>query len=223
MTVALELLLALGSLLAGATQVFLILKFIKPQSWREARNRLRGLQYFWRAALSFAVVIVVLLLLAVITGFLCDQSARQRDQATDTIDLAAAERALKESQVHEFLEMYRDPKKANEADLQRYWLLGSEALSDVKTCLSRLLKSGEHYGAGSRLLTFEFRYGLLFGDRAEIGTREHWLLFLVHSDGSAVRERNVDLGPYELEYTLRKVKGVWLVESTTTPYIHKVH
>lgn len=146
---------------------------------------------------------------------------QQRARNTDEVEKAAAKRAVKKSQNVEFFEFYRDPDHVDRHELREYWLPGSEALQDIMICLNHLRVMGWHYGIGSKLIRFEFRYVKIYGDHAEVGTTEHWLLPMCHSDGSPVEERNADQGPYTVDYGLTKVKGQWLVATTTTPYAHK--
>lgn len=150
------------------------------------------------------------------------QAARSRSEKdSEEINKAAAKRAVKDSQIVEFLKMYRDPDNLDLHDMTKYWLPGSNALNDIDICLRHLRTERWHYGVGSKLDRFEFRYVRIFGDHAEVGTTEHWFLPMVHADGSLVEERNPDQGPYELDYGLTKINGQWLVATTTTPYVHK--
>ena len=149
------------------------------------------------------------------------RAPHQSGKNIQEIDKAAAKRAVKNSQVVEFFKIYRDPENLNPHDLAKYWLPGSDALQDIGICLRHLRTEGWHYGVGSKLDRFEFRYVRLFGDHAEVGTTEHWFLPMVHVDGSPVEERNPDQGPYEVDYGLTKLNGRWLVATTTTPYVHK--
>jgi hypothetical protein len=76
-----------------------------------------------------------------------------------------------------------------------------------------------HYGKDSRVERFDFRYVRVYSPRdyAEAGTVERWYVPLRRSDESLVEGRNVYLGPYTVDYTLRKVGGRWLVEESSTP------
>ncbi len=146
---------------------------------------------------------------------------RPPEPATTAREAVAIKKAIRDSQVFEFLELYGDPENPDEAKIKKYWLPQSEALADVRMCLAHLNEQRWHYGPRSKLLLFEFRYVRRFGDRAEVGTREQWYLPLYRFDGRLVTEENPDFGPYDIEYTLKKVAAAWLVETTTTPYAHK--
>jgi hypothetical protein len=92
----------------------------------------------------------------------------------------------------------------------------------VKAAVQRLHQKGLRYGPESRLERFDFTYVRIFapGDYAEAGTIERWYVPL-YENGKLVLNRNVYLGPYTVDYTLRKVKGVWLIEKNTTPRPHQ--
>jgi hypothetical protein len=132
---------------------------------------------------------------------------------------AEIKQLVKDSQIDETLVIYGDPENFDPAILTKYWLPEENrgrAIKDVKASIGRLRRRGLHYGSGSRLLLFEFRYVRIFGKYAEVGTREHWILPLCRKDGSLARAN--DFGPYDVDYTLEMKSGKWLLVTTTTPY-----
>lgn len=221
--------LAVATLVYTASQPLVALLLATPKTWEEKLLRLRGLRLYWRTSTLFIVAFafVALMTIVVSDGPPTEPFAGQINDDADsgesepTTDDAEIREVVKQSQMLEFLEFYGDPRNVNSHDLQKYWLPGSEAAKDIQICLQRLNRQKRHYGPGSKLLDFDFRYVRIFNDRAEVGTREHWFLPLIHADGTPVRSRLPDQGPYSIDYTLRKVKSRWFLESTTTPYVHK--
>jgi DNA-binding winged helix-turn-helix (wHTH) protein len=137
-------------------------------------------------------------------------------------DEAEIMRVVKESQVYETLGIYVDPSSFDAARARQYWLpteQGGKELSKIEVSVKRLLEKGLHYGKDSRVERFEFQYVRVYSPReyAEAGTIERWYVPLRRSDESLVEGRNVYLGPYMVDYTLRKVNGLWLLEESSTP------
>jgi DNA-binding winged helix-turn-helix (wHTH) protein len=172
----------------------------------------------------FIAVAIVLALLAVV-GFFFWQKGRKLDvvrkEMLSPADEADVKRVVKDSQVFETLTLYTNPEAFNDTQLKQYWLtteLGGKEIVEVKASIERLRSRGRHYGMESRLERFDFTYVRIFapGDHAEVGTIERWYLPL-YENGQPVPNRNVYLGPYSVDYTLKKVGGVWLIEKTTTP------
>ena len=150
-------------------------------------------------------------------------SARaERVEIRSPSDEEDVKRVVQESQVYETLTMYTAPKTFDDKDLQKYWLpadLGGKEIKQVEAALARLRSSSTHYGKESRVERFEFRYVRIFSPRdyAEAGTIERWYVPMYREDGSKVLGRNEYLGPYPVDYILRKVNGIWLIEESSTP------
>jgi hypothetical protein len=179
------------------------------------------LRNLWRAVRIGAIAVLIILIAPIIASDIGLQKPIIGAEETGQVEEANIRQAVKASQVREFLEFYCDPTRVDRAWLDEYWLSGSKARSNVETALQHLVGEGWHYGAGSQLMRFEFRYVRFFApDYAEAGTIEQWYLPMFHRDGSTVRERTADLGPYQIDYRLRKRHGHWLIETTTTPYVH---
>jgi hypothetical protein len=138
------------------------------------------------------------------------------------LDEAEARNVVKESQLVETLTLYTDPKAFDRKELSRYWVpesQGGKEIKQVEASISRLLEKHWHYARESKCELFEFRYARVYapGDYAEVGTIERWHLPLHNEDESPVLERNVNLGPIPIDYGLKKINGVWLIEETTVP------
>lgn len=145
----------------------------------------------------------------------------ERVEVKSPADEAAIKRVLRDSQVYETLTLYVDPSKFDPSKLNEYWLpeeRGGREIVEVRASVRRLFQEGRRYGPESRLERFDFTYVKVYapGDYAEAGTIERWYLPL-YQGGKIVPDRNVFLGPYSVDYTLRKVSGRWLIERTTTP------
>jgi DNA-binding winged helix-turn-helix (wHTH) protein len=145
-----------------------------------------------------------------------------RSEVRSPSDQEAITQLIGESQKYESLILYVSPQSFSEADLPQYWLppeQGGKEILKVRSSLKRLQEKNLRYGDESRTERFEFRYVRVFSPRdyAEAGTVERWYLPLYRADGSRVEGRNEYLGPYEVDYALRKVDGRWMIEETSTP------
>jgi DNA-binding winged helix-turn-helix (wHTH) protein len=148
-----------------------------------------------------------------------------RSEIHSAADEAEVKRVVRESQVFETLTLYTKPESFEPGQLEKYWLpedLGGQEISRVEAAVQRLRQKDQRYGLESRLERFDFTYVRIFapGEYAEAGTMERWYVPL-YENGKPVLNRNVYLGPYTVDYTLRKVKGVWLIEKNTTPRPHQ--
>jgi DNA-binding winged helix-turn-helix (wHTH) protein len=138
------------------------------------------------------------------------------------LDEAEAKAAVKESQLFETLTVYTDPKGFDRKQLSKYWVPeaeGGKEIKEVEASVNRLLEKHWHYAVESKCELFEFRYARVYapGDYAEVGTIERWHLPLHNDDESPVLERNFNLGPIPIDYGLKKINGVWLIQETTVP------
>ncbi|QQS32658.1 MAG: winged helix-turn-helix domain-containing protein [Acidobacteriota bacterium] len=138
-----------------------------------------------------------------------------------TDDVEDVKRVVKDSQMFESLVMYRDPSDFTEEMLDRYWLSESEGQANfdrsrIRQTVKKLLAEGRYYGEQTECLTFEFdKVELNNGrDAATVRTFEKWSLDDITKDGNISRKKTV--GPYFVDYVLRKVNGRWLIERSTT-------
>lgn len=136
-------------------------------------------------------------------------------------DVAEVKNVVRESQIYETLMLYGNPSIFDREQIKKYWLpadMGGKEISEVESAINRLRIKGQYYGKESKLERFDFTYVRIFspGTTAEVGTIERWYLPL-YQNGSIVPNRNVYFGPYQVDYSLRKADGIWLIEKTTTP------
>lgn len=137
-------------------------------------------------------------------------------------DVAEIKKVVRDSQIYEDLTLYTSPQVPGPEVLYKYWLPvdeGGKEITNVINSVKRLQSKDWHYGKESRIEVFDFIYVRIFapGNYAEAGTLERWYLPLYQSNETRVPDRNVYLGPYTVDYTLRKLSGRWLIEETTTP------
>lgn len=149
-----------------------------------------------------------------------------RTQVHSPTDEAEIKRVVKESQMFEFLTLDTAPVAADESLLSKYWVpaeQGGKEIQNVRTSMTKLLSKGWHYGKDSRVELFDFRYVRVFSpkDYAEAGTSERWYLPMRHADESLVENKNVYYGVYDIDYSLRKIDGAWLIDEASTPRSQK--
>ncbi|HEX8148018.1 MAG TPA: winged helix-turn-helix domain-containing protein [Pyrinomonadaceae bacterium] len=147
---------------------------------------------------------------------------KEREVVHAPTDEAEVMRVVKESQLYETLGIYGDPSSYDAGRLRHYWLPteeGGKEVAKIEASVKRLLEKGVHYGKDSRVERFEFRSVRVYSPRdyAEAGTIERWYVPLRRADETLVEGRNIYLGPYTVDYTLRKVNGQWLLEESSTP------
>jgi len=169
---------------------------------------LAGLFIWWRAATAN------------------EQAHNERTQVHSPGDEAEIKRVVKESQMFEFLTIDTDPAAIDESLLSKYWVSagqGGKEIQNVKTSLTKLRGKGWHYGKDSRVELFDFRYVRVFSpkDYAEAGTSERWYLPMRRTDESLVEDKNVYYGVYDIDYSLRKINGAWLIDEASTPRSQK--
>jgi hypothetical protein len=146
----------------------------------------------------------------------------ERKEIHAPFDEEEVRRVVKESQFFETLTVYTKPKTIDPGQLNEYWVpveQGGKEIEQVQASIGRLLSKGWHYGPESKSELFEFRYVRIFdpGDSAEAGTIERWYVPTHNEDGSLVADRNVHIGPLQIDYKLRKINGAWLIQENTTP------
>jgi DNA-binding winged helix-turn-helix (wHTH) protein len=136
-------------------------------------------------------------------------------------DVERVKSVVKESQMFESLIIYRDPSEFNEEMLDRYWISESDGQmnfdrSRIRQSVKKLLAEGRHYGQATECLTFEFEKVEVNAkqDMATVRTFEKWMIEDNSVEGSASKTRTV--GPYFVDYVVRKLNGQWLIERSTT-------
>lgn len=138
-----------------------------------------------------------------------------------TDDVEEIKRVVKESQMYESLVLYRSPEDFKEEMLDRYWLSENDGQANfdrgrIRQAVKKLITEGRHYGEQSECTIFEF-------DKVEVGknrdvatvrTFEKWSLDDITKETNASKKRIV--GPYFVDYILRKVNGRWMIEKSST-------
>ena len=134
---------------------------------------------------------------------------------------AEIKRLISDSQSYESLVLYEDPAAFKETDLDKYWTsdLDSVANNDrsrIRSTLKLLLDRGYHYGPETRCDRMEFQWVKLNGDGdfAAVRTLEKWSTASYANDGRLLANRTI--GPYFVDYSVRRVNGLWLIERSTT-------
>jgi DNA-binding winged helix-turn-helix (wHTH) protein len=138
-----------------------------------------------------------------------------------TDDVEEVKRVVKESQMFESLVMYRDPADFTEEMLDRYWLSERDGQANfdrsrIRQAVKKMLAEGRYYGEQSECTVFEFEKVEINRNRdiATVRTFEKWSLEEIKDEGKTSRKKTV--GPYFVDYIVRKVNGRWLIERSTT-------
>jgi hypothetical protein len=135
---------------------------------------------------------------------------------------AEIKRIVRESQDYEYFTIYTNPATFDKAKLGKYWAperLGGKEVSRIEAGVNRLIAKGWHYGRESRTDLFEFQSVSLVspGDVAIVATKEIWYLPLYDQDGNRVKDRQPRVGPFQIQYTLKKIGSNWLITESSTP------
>ncbi|MDX2181534.1 MAG: hypothetical protein SFV18_18210 [Bryobacteraceae bacterium] len=146
-----------------------------------------------------------------------------REKISSPLDETEIRRVVRESQLFETLRIYVAPKAFDRSKLNDFWVpadRGGRAIQNIEAAVQRQISRGTHYGDESKVEMFEIFSLAIFspGDYAEVRTKERWYVPMYRDDGSRVVERSPFLGPYQVDYTLRKIDGKWLIQSAGTPY-----
>lgn len=165
---------------------------------------------YWKPAFIFALAVGFLSLTAFAIW-----SWIPRDE-TESV-----KQVVKESQMYESLVLYKHPDRFSDADLDKYWTaeLDMSANFDrdrIKQSIHKLIDEGRKYGEETKCELFDFQSVDINSDRdrATVRTLEKWLIADYHVDGTLLKVKTV--GPYFVDYLVRKVDGRWLIEKSTT-------
>ena len=141
-------------------------------------------------------------------------------------DESEIRRVLEASQKYESLVIYRDPANVNEEKLKEYWLSPDEFglevdLRNVRTGIARLQRDNSHYGPETRNLQFEILDVQVDpeGSFATAKTLEKWFIAEYRNDGTLVKNKTI--GPYFVNYILRKHQDKWKIERSSTARANK--
>ena len=162
----------------------------------------------------FAIVTLVFLAL-VFSVVIWKLEGSPRDEESEI------KRVVKESQLYESLDLYRDPKGFKEVELDKYWtpeldLTASYDRRQIRADVNNLIEKGLHYGNESKCEQFYFQSVGIDVSRktAVVKTLEKWFLAIYQDDGKL--KQNKTVGPYFVSYILKKVDGRWLIEKSST-------
>lgn len=136
-------------------------------------------------------------------------------------DVDEVSRVVKESQMYESLTLYRQPESFKESDLDKYWTAEADVNANydrgrIRDAVKKLINEGRKYGEESKCEQFDFQSVEIAasGNQAVVRTIEKWMIADYTTDGTLLRIKNV--GPYFVDYALRKIDGRWLIEKSTT-------
>lgn len=128
---------------------------------------------------------------------------------------------LRESQMFESLVIYKNPSSFNDEILNKYWVPHSHESQNydwkrIADSLQKLQSEGLRYGDETKCEKFVIQSVTVDKDAtiATARTLEKWFISVHDEKGSPQKRRSV--GPYFVDYLLRKVDGRWLVEKSTT-------
>lgn len=128
---------------------------------------------------------------------------------------------VEESQKYESLVLYKNPAKLELEKLNRYWL--NDEYNDeldvkkVRAGAERLMREGKYYGNETKCEQFEFQFIEIneTKDSAIVKTLEKWFIAEYLNNGTLFRNKTI--GPYSVNYLLKKKDGKWLKEKSSTP------
>lgn len=191
-----------------------------------AEDKRRDRYRWWLRATEVAMSIILLIIAGIWFGWYL---RGKRTVVPPPIDVATPapaveeelRRVVRESQMFEYLSLYRSPETPQADFLKRFWLptaAGGREIIKVEESLDRMTRQGWRYGKESKAEQFAVRSVRLTGnDTASVETTERWFLPLYDKSGRRVPGKNSFFGPYDVTYLLRRVDGRWLIVDSTTP------
>ena len=176
-----------------------------PQVEKEPKKK-----NFWLKLLVPASALVLAVVAAIAAGSYLRVS--DKDQVKQVV---------KEAQLYELLILYKDPKSFKETDLDKYWTPELDFnlnydRKNIRKGVNNLLEKEIHYGNETKCVRFEIQSDDVDVDNktAWVKTLEEWFIAEYSSDETLVRNKSV--GPYFVNYILRKTDGRWLIEKSNT-------
>lgn len=134
---------------------------------------------------------------------------------------AEVRRVIQDSQMFESLVLYKYPERFQESDLDKYWTTehdtnGNSDRLRIQTAVQKLVREGRHYGDETKNVQFRIESVdvTLAGESATARTFEEWQIANYTSAGELIKISLV--GPYFVDYLLKKVDGRWLIVRSTT-------
>jgi len=175
----------------------------------------QNVEHSYRKWLFIGVPVIFVVALAAIAWMWHGESAESE-----------IKRVVEESQRFESLVLYKNPTAFKEEDLDKYWLSDQDANSNfdrrrIRDSVLKLVSDGRHYGDETKNEQFEFQSVEINsdGDFAAVRTLEEWFVSAYFDDGTLQKIRTI--GPYFVDYTVRKVDGRWLIEKSTTARVNR--
>jgi hypothetical protein len=195
---------------------------VRPKTIPSADSRFLGVRR--RPALLIGLALLLILGVSYVALLYWRSGERliiDRSEVDSPVDAADVRRVVEESQAFESLTLYTNPDTVTEAQFGKYWLpaeVGGKEILMVRAKVQGLRDKQRRYGRESRVERFEVtRIKILApGDLARVETLERWYLPM-YENGNRLADINAYLGPYVVDYKLKKWKGAWLIAETTTP------
>ncbi len=130
-------------------------------------------------------------------------------------------RVVKESQLYESMVLYKNPQAFQETDLDKYWTNEIDGSMNfdrgrIRQSVEKLLAENRKYGDETKYERFDFQSVEINTTRDQATARvlEKWQVANYSFDNTLLQIKPV--GPYFVDYFLRKVDGQWFVEKSTT-------
>jgi len=134
---------------------------------------------------------------------------------------AEIRKLITESQSFESLALYEDPTAYNEKDLDKYWTPEADSPPNgdharIRANWQGMLSKGQHYGPESKCERLDFEWIKLnaAGDFATVRTLEKWSVAIYDNAGKFLANKTI--GPYFVDYSVKKAGDRWLIEKSTT-------
>ena len=134
--------------------------------------------------------------------------------------------AVQESQLYESLVLYKNTAAFAEENLDKYWIAEPNAIPNadrvrIRESVKKLTDEGRRYGDETKCEQFEFQSIEINkgGNFATVRTLEKWFIAVYFKDGTL--EKNKTVGPYFVNYLLRKIDNRWLIEKSSTARMNR--
>jgi DNA-binding winged helix-turn-helix (wHTH) protein len=134
---------------------------------------------------------------------------------------AEIEKLLRESQEFESHVLLRKPDQFEESIMDRYWTKASDSTINpdrirIWDSVVKMAREGKRYGDETKCEQFEIQSLNIdkTGTTATARVLEKWFIAVYLADGTLHKNRTV--GPYFVDYILKKHDGRWYVEKSTT-------
>jgi len=130
-------------------------------------------------------------------------------------------KVIKDGQIYESLVLHKNPEQFQESDLDKYWAPDPDLglnfdRTRIRDSVKRLIVEGRRNGDESKCEQFEFQSIQVdkTGQQATARTLEKWAITEYKTNGELIKLKTV--GPYFVDYIVRKIDGRWLIEKSNT-------